>query len=112
MILDTKTDKFKECVCGNTPTSYSIGYGRTPYGFICKCGKQLHDAKCEITGNVNNMFSYWNNKIRHQTLNELKLDKKEFVLERERVERDNMERAKEYQYYWVAGEGEILAESW
>jgi hypothetical protein len=112
MNIDYETDQFKECVCGHTPSKFSIGYGRTPYNFSCKCGKQLTYAKCEITGGVSNLFSYWNDKLRFSSLEELKKETEDFLKEKERVEDDNMQRAKEYRYYWFSGMGEELIERW
>jgi len=112
MIVEEKTDEFKKCVCGHKPSEYSIGYGRTPYNFICKCGKQLNDAKCEITGSVSNMFSYWNDKLRLMTVGEVKEEANSFNIQKEKVEGENMQKAKEYKFYWFKGEGEKLIESW
>lgn len=112
MIIDQETNQFKKCICGHTPNSYSIGYGRTPYNMECECGKRLMDAKCEITGSVENLFNYWNSRLRNLTIDEIKQETQEFIKERDRVPIEEGMRPTKYQYYWVKGKDEVLVKRW
>ena len=56
MIIDEPTDKIVPCQCGFKPTSYSIAYGREPYGIHCPtCDKSLSGGR----NNPQQMFDLW-----------------------------------------------------
>lgn len=61
MQIDHDTSAFLPCVCGFTPTRYSIGYGRRPYYMHCECGKRMSDG---IGGLTLTFIACWNNVVR------------------------------------------------
>ena len=105
MTITVKTDKMSACVCGHKPTEYHLGYGRTPYIFKCKCGKQLYDAKCRVTGGEHNFIDYWNSRLAGMT--------KEGILE-EKLDGDGIAKRNKEEwgdtltFYWHADHGDHL----
>lgn len=110
MIITETTDKFLPCRCGHTMTEYTIGYGRTPYGFICKCGKTLADAKCLVTGAPDVLFDYWNSKLRFQTKQQI-IGAKKRALKRKESYCDE-DKPIHFQHYWLYKSGAILDIQW
>ena len=56
MIVDVPTDKIVPCQCGHKPLTYSIAYGRTPYGIWCPtCRKGLSGGH----NDPQEMFDLW-----------------------------------------------------
>jgi len=108
MIIEAKTDKFKTCVCGHKPDSYSIGYGRTPYNMSCNCGKQLVFSKYLVTGGEDNLVDYWNNHLAGMTSKEVEKEYKAFLKEKTRECGYFNEGYSTYEYYWYMSTGEFL----
>lgn len=105
-----KTNQLLECKCGFKPDHYNVYYGRTPYDVICPvCKKQTTMAKCKVTNNPMNLISYWNDHIRHLTLEEMEAEVTEF--RKEQKENTGYDLYTEYNYYWYLNEGEILHKS-
>ena len=102
-----KTSNLLECNCGFKPDRYSIYYGSTPYDVSCPfCKKQTTMAKCKVTGWAGNVISYWNEHIRHLTLEEMETEVEEF--RKEQKENIGYDLYGYYNYYWYADKGEVL----
>lgn len=64
MIKDIKLEPPLDCSCGNQIETYSLGYGRTPYGVYCwQCKLSLHDIMPSGVGyhlNHEHAIEAWN----------------------------------------------------
>lgn len=67
--IDRETDMFLPCSCEMRPSSYSIGYGPTPYYMSCGCGKRMVDG---LGGPESTFIESWNVCVRHMVPGEYK----------------------------------------
>ena len=67
--IDRKTDLFLPCSCGKRPSTYSIGYGSTPYYMNCECGKRMVDG---LGGPESTFIKCWNDCVRHMVVGSYK----------------------------------------
>lgn len=101
------------CRCGYKPDHLNIYYGSTPYSIWCPhCKKGSSNARCLVTGHHSHAIDYWNSHIANLTLKQINAEVRAFNKKRSKAEAREGMRARQYNYYWEKGKGEVLYQRW